>query len=589
VRRGGLHAPALATASVANCVNKYDLPPAACCLLPAACCLLPAACCLPPAACRLLPAACRLLSAACCLLPAACRLLPAACRLLPAACCLPTTNNSLQKRAELSIIRSMASLFKGWSRKSRQRRAQDGRPGRQAQNGRVGVDTRARVEAVLRSGFFLRNWILVLILGIGLAGFGLTLILRDLRVLQHLPVLLRSLLQLNWIWGSLLLLGGFLLLAFGVWRLNRAFVSLLLEQDEGLDTLELVDTIIARHQHRKLRTGPKVVVIGGGTGMPTLLRGLRHYTENITAVVTVADDGGSSGRLRQQMGVLPPGDFRNNIAALSDAEGLMTQLLQYRFGDKDGLSNHNFGNLFIATMAAITGSFERGIAESSRVLAVRGRILPSTLDNVILGAEIAYPVAETVANGTDGESVAVQEQWAYVRGESNIPKAGGRIMRVHLEPDNCRAYPETVQAILAADLIIAAPGSFFTSLMPNLLVPNICKAICASTAVKLYVCNVATQAGETSSFTVTDHMNYLRQHADEAFTTVLANDAYDPAHPPSAGAQWVTLPRPDEEIDYQIFTADLVDSAHPWRHDPEKVAKQLLEIYEALRSQRPLT
>jgi 2-phospho-L-lactate transferase/gluconeogenesis factor (CofD/UPF0052 family) len=452
--------------------------------------------------------------------------------------------------------------------------------------------------AVLRSGLSLRNWILMLVMGIGLTGFGFTLILRDLRVLQQLPTWLRALLQLNWLWGSFLMIGGFLLVAFGVWRLNRAFASLLLEPDQGLDTLELVDAIVARHHHRKLRTGPKIVVIGGGTGMPTLLRGLRQFTENITAVVTVADDGGSSGRLRQQMGVLPPGDFRNNIAALSDEEGLMTQLLQYRFGDKDGLGNHNFGNLFITTMAAITGSFERGIAESSRVLAVRGRILPSTLDNVTLCAEIAYParVLETETEngmGIGPEAPAPtrvgtepQEHWAYVRGESNIPSAGGRIMRVHLEPENCRAYPETVQAILAADLIIAAPGSFFTSLMPNLLVPNICKAICASKAERIYICNVATQAGETSNFTVSDHMKHLRLHADDAFTTVLANDTYDPKVPPSAGVQWVTLPRADEEFDYQLFTADLTESARPWRHDPDKVARRVLEIYEMLSSER---
>ncbi len=441
-------------------------------------------------------------------------------------------------------------------------------------------NARLRVALMLAPGIFLKRWILLLLVGVLTSGLGLALILRDLEVVQFLPMLLRLILSLDGGWGSLILIAGLLITAFGVWRLNRGLASVLLEREEDLDDLELVEAIVVRQQQRKLRTGPKVVVIGGGTGMPTLLRGLRRYTENITAVVTVADDGGSSGLLRQQMGILPPGDFRNNIAALSDAEGLMAQLLEYRFGDQGGLSNHNFGNLFITTMATLTGSFERGIAESSRVLAVRGRILPSTLDNVTLCAEVAFPVPTgegESANGGPGE------RWGYVRGESRIPESGGRILRVHLEPERCRAYPETIQAILAADLIIAAPGSFFTSLMPNLLVPNIRKAICASQAVRLYICNVATQAGETDHFTLSDHMRHLTLHAEDAFTTVLANHVYDPDHPPSGNVQWVTLPPSSEDIPYQLFTGDLVDTQRPWRHDPDKVAARVMEIYNATR------
>lgn len=437
---------------------------------------------------------------------------------------------------------------------------------------------RARIAAIVDSGFSFKRWMFLPVVGVLLSGLGLSLIVTDLVVRSNLPTRLRSLLQLDWWSGLIFLLAGLVFAFFGMWRLSRELLSFLLEREDGLDDLAVVDELVVRRQQRKLRTGPRIVVIGGGTGMPTLLRGLRQYTDNITAVVTVADDGGSSGRLREQMGVLPPGDFRNNIAALSEAEGLMTQLLQYRFGDKDGLGNHNFGNLFITTMAAITGSFERGIAESSRVLAVRGRILPSTLENVTLCAEIVLPPgAGDVVNGE------AEEQWAYVRGESRIPSAGGRIMRVHLEPENCRAYPETVQAILKADLIIAAPGSFFTSLLPNLLVPYVRAAICASNAVRLYVCNVATQAGETDHFTVSDHMHHLRLHADEAFTQVLANDAYDPARPPSANVQWVTLPADDEIIDYRLHKADLVDAQRPWRHDPHKVAAQVMAIYQKMK------
>lgn len=326
--------------------------------------------------------------------------------------------------------------------------------------------------------------------------------------------------------------------------------------------------------------GPRIVAIGGGTGMPQLLRGLRVYTDNITAIVTVADDGGSSGRLRRQMGVLPPGDFRNNIAALSQAEELMTRLFQYRFADTDvnGASNelagHSFGNLFITTMAAVTGSFEAGLAESSRVLAVRGRVLPSTLEHVTLCAEVCF----TQPNGS--------EEWRVVEGESNITKAGGRIMRVFFKPEAPRAYPEVIRAILQADLIVAGPGSFFTSVMPNLLAPAIREAICAAQAPRIYLCNVATQPGETDGYTVSDHMRQLRYHAGEAFPAVLANNNYDQTTAPSPNSQWVLLPGEHETIPYQLYTADVVDTAQPWRHDPAKLAAQLIAVYETVRAQR---
>jgi uncharacterized cofD-like protein len=320
-------------------------------------------------------------------------------------------------------------------------------------------------------------------------------------------------------------------------------------------------------------SGLRVVVIGGGTGMPQLLRGLRAYTDDITAVVTVADDGGSSGRLRRQMGLLPPGDFRNNIAALSDAEDLMMSVMQYRFADREGeseLAGHSFGNLFIAAMAAVTGSFEAGIAESSRVLAVRGRVLPSTLEHVTLCAE--------VARAGEGGS----EEWLTVKGESNIPEARGRVMRVFLEPDDAHAYPAVIQAILRADLIVAGPGSFFTSVMPNLLVASVCNAITAASAPRVYVCNIATQPGETDGYTVSDHMRQLRIHTGNAFTIALANDNYDPATIPYAGAQWVALPRPDEVIDYQLFHGDLRNETMPSHHDPDKLAAKLMAVYETL-------
>jgi uncharacterized cofD-like protein len=326
---------------------------------------------------------------------------------------------------------------------------------------------------------------------------------------------------------------------------------------------------------------PRIVAIGGGTGMPQLLRGLRAYTDHITAIVTVADDGGSSGRLRRQMGVLPPGDFRNNIAALSQAEELMTRLFQYRFADNDmggnssELAGHSFGNLFITTMAAVTGSFEAGLAESSRVLAVRGRVLPSTLENITLCAEICF-------TRPDGS-----EEWQTVEGESNITKAGGRIMRVFLKPGSPNAYPEVIRAILQADLIVAGPGSFFTSVMPNLLVPAVRDAICAAPAPRIYLCNVTTQPGETDGYTVSDHMRQLRYHAGDAFQMVLANDNYDPSQAPTPYGQWVLLPPPDEAHDYRLFTGDVLDERQPWRHNPNKLASRLMEVYQELRQATP--
>lgn len=449
-----------------------------------------------------------------------------------------------------------------------------------------------RWSLLVAPGLAVKRWILLLLAGVVVSGLGLAFILRNLQIIPLLPPNLAPLAFSqfsDWLRGALLLAAGSGLALYAVWQINRQVAAVLLGRHESLDSREMVDVLVTGQERRRRLTGPKVVVIGGGTGMPTLLRGLRKYTENITAVVMVADDGGSSGILRQKMGVLPPGDFRNNIAALSDAEELMTQLLQYRFGDRDGLDNHNFGNLFITTMTALSGSFEAGIADSSRVLAVRGRILPSTLDNVTLCAEIKRPRKGVYVNG-DGQphtsASGQSEEWLIVRGESQIAGAGGEIVRVHLEPSECRAYPETVQAILQADLILAAPGSFFTSLMPNLLVPYVQKAIRASQAVRLYVCNVATEPGETDGFGVSDHMRHLRLHADDAFTTVLANDAYL-NHPTDArGAEWVTLPSPGEPLDYRLFTADIADDTSPRHHDPAKMAAQVMKVYQRILSER---
>jgi uncharacterized cofD-like protein len=313
---------------------------------------------------------------------------------------------------------------------------------------------------------------------------------------------------------------------------------------------------------------PKVVAIGGGTGLSTLLRGLKAYTPHITAIVTVADDGGSSGRLRRESGLLPPGDFRNCIAALADDEALITQLFQYRFGQGEGLDGHSFGNLFILALAAVTGSFERAILEASRVLAVQGRILPSTLEDITLVADMKVQVPEA------------QGRLTRVHGESAIPRAGQPIERVFLRPEGVRAYPEAVRALLDADLIIAGPGSLFTSVLPNLLVRDIRQAVEASSALKIYVCNVATQPGETDGFDLGDHVSALQRHVGRTlFSYVMANDNPLPSLD-QPRVEPVALHHPPDDA-YQVITADVVDRTTPWRHDSKKLAEEIMCLYDA--------
>jgi uncharacterized cofD-like protein len=309
-----------------------------------------------------------------------------------------------------------------------------------------------------------------------------------------------------------------------------------------------------------------VVAIGGGTGLATLLRGLKAYTPHITAIVTVADDGGSSGRLRRELGLLPPGDFRNCIAALADDEALITQLFQYRFGQGNGLNGHSFGNLFITALVAVTGSFERAIQEAAQVLAVRGRILPSTLEDVTLVADLAAAPGAPSAGLT------------RVQGESAIPKAGRAIARVFLRPDQVRAYPGAVRAILSADVVIAGPGSLFTSVLPNLLVEDIRQAVRASSALRIYVCNVATQPGETDGFDVGQHVSALQRHVGRGlFPCVLVNSTLP--RRPDPGLEPVPV-RYAEGEGYRVVEADLCDSNVPWRHDSAKLAREIMCLYD---------
>jgi len=306
----------------------------------------------------------------------------------------------------------------------------------------------------------------------------------------------------------------------------------------------------------------------GGTGLSSLLRGLKVYTPSITAIVTVADDGGSSGRLRRELGMLPPGDFRNCIAALADDEALITQLFQYRFGQGNGLDGHSFGNLFITALTAVTGSFERAILEAGRVLAVQGRIVPSTLEDVTLVADLRNEAGK----GTAPAGLT------RVQGESSIPKSGQPIERVFLRPDGVRAYPEAVRALLDADLIVAGPGSLFTSVLPNLLVKDIRQAVAASPALRIYVCNVATQPGETDGFDVGQHMTALQAHVGNGlFPWVLANNHFG-AGPAYSQLEMVDL-HYEQDGGYQVIEGDLVDRAAPWRHDSQKLSAHIQTFF----------
>jgi uncharacterized cofD-like protein len=411
-------------------------------------------------------------------------------------------------------------------------------------------------------GLGIKRWILVVLFGTTMIGLGLAVLVLDVYrnapntwwlpylSVASLRMLDRSLRAL--IFGGL----GAILILIGILGINRSLMAPYLSSGKPV-----VDSLAS---YRRRERGPRIVAIGGGHGLATLLRGMKNYSHNITAVVSVADDGGSSGRLRKSMGILPPGDIRNCLAALSGDEALMAQLFQYRFPDEGGgLEGHSFGNLFISALAEITGSFEEAVAESGRVLAVHGQVLPSTLHDVQLVADVLLPHTLNEVR---------------VQGESSIPESAGKIRRVWLEPNDPPAFPEAIQAILAADLIVVGPGSLFTSILPNLLVPDIAAAVSASRALKVYVCNVATQPGETDGFTCGDHVRVIEEHVGSGlFDIVIANSNF--SEPLIEGVDWVRT-EDDFGVDHPVYQADLIDHLRPWRHSSEKLGRVLMDLYQ---------
>ncbi|MBI2884638.1 MAG: YvcK family protein [Candidatus Omnitrophica bacterium] len=320
-----------------------------------------------------------------------------------------------------------------------------------------------------------------------------------------------------------------------------------------------------------MEKGPKLVAIGGGTGLSMLLHGLKSYTDNITAIVTVADDGGSSGRLREEFGVLPPGDIRNCLVALADTEPLMQRLFQYRFTHGSALEGHSFGNLFLTAMTQITGDFETAVRASSKVLAIRGRVVPSTCDRVRLVAE--------------------HEDGSVTIGESKISASPVPIRRVYLEPASAKPTADAIEAIREADAVILGPGSLYTSIIPNLLVDGVADAVVQSKALKIYVCNVMTQFHETSGFKASDHVRALVAHTNPGAlhlciintrtvpSELLEKYRKEDAFPVDADADQIRA------LGYQVVAEPLMSAQDHVRHDPDRLAKLIIHLTLGTRRQ----
>lgn len=349
-------------------------------------------------------------------------------------------------------------------------------------------------------GLQVKRWFALIFVGTALMTVGI-LILFDLQPIYNTMQFISKIatkISTEWLAFGIVMIGAAIF--FKGWQ--KTNLSILdIEDDRNNDVL-----LENLYRRRKLNRGPRIVAVGGGTGLSMLLSGVKNITNNLTAIVTVGDDGGSSGRLRESMGILPPGDIRHCITALADDEDLVNKLFKYRFDNGEGLEGHSFGNLFITALCAITGDMVSAVRASSNVLSIRGRVLPATLDDMKLVAEM--------------------EDGRIIHGESTIPEANGKIKRLFTEPANCTALPEVISAIRNAELIILGPGSLYTSVIPNLLIKEISDEIVKSSAKKIYVCNIMTQPGETDGYSVSDHLKALIQHAgsNKIVDAVLVND-----------------------------------------------------------------
>lgn len=349
-------------------------------------------------------------------------------------------------------------------------------------------------------GLQVKRWFALTLVGTILMTVGI-LILFDIKPIYYTMQLISKIankISTEWLAFAFVMFGSALF--FKGWQKTNLSI---LDMDEDKDSDTLLENLFRR---RKLNRGPRIVAVGGGTGLSMLLSGIKNITNNITAVVSVGDDGGSSGRLRESLDILPPGDIRHCMTALADDEDLVTKLFKYRFKNGEGLEGHSFGNLFLTAMCAITGDMASAVKASSNVISIRGRVLPSTLDDMKLVAEM--------------------EDGRIVHGESTIPEAGGKIKQLYSDPENCKALPEVIEAIRQAELIILGPGSLYTSVIPNLLIKEISDEIAKAKAKKIYVCNIMSQPGETDGYTVSDHLKALIKHSghNKIVDAVLVND-----------------------------------------------------------------
>jgi len=364
------------------------------------------------------------------------------------------------------------------------------------------------------------------------------------------------------LFGVVIIICGISLIVLGISKMIVSLITLFLPKGER----ELVNIL---YQRRYLERGPKIVAVGGGHGLSHLLMGLKEYTANLTAIVTVADSGGSSGRLREEFNIVAPGDIRNCLVALADAPALMGELFQFRFSQGSQLQGHNFGNLFLTAMVQLTGDFEKAVKESSRVLAIRGRVIPSTVSNVHLVAEF--------------------EDGSVIEGEAKIPKSMQKIKRVFLKPQNAPATQQAVDAIAEADVIVLGPGSLYTSIIPNLVIKELSEAIASSGAFKIYVCNVMTQQGETDGFSASEHVKAIVEHSNkDVINACLVNNAQVPQEALDRYLIEDSFPVTDDtvkmlDMGYKVEATDLLSVNDYVRHDSQKLTSSLIKLIEKHR------
>ena len=423
----------------------------------------------------------------------------------------------------------------------------------------------------LHPGLHIKRWLFLFGLGMMCSSFGIILTFNyqwlgeleewAFRLLYEMTghynyTILASL-------GILVILLGLVVMAWATRRLIRTMIGVVMPGESE----NLSDLIFSNLQ---LSKGPKVVVIGGGTGLSVMLRGLKAKTYNLTAVVTVADDGGSTGRIRQDLDIIAPGDLRNCLVALADKEGLMEKLFAHRFGGSGNLTGHSFGNLFIAALIEVLGDVEEAMDATSKVLRVRGKVIPSSAEKIRLNAEM-----------TDGR---------IVEGESQIPHAHGKIKRVVTTPEHPKAIQSAVRAIQEADAIVLGPGSLYTSIMPNLCVPDIVQAVRTSKAPKIYICNVMTQPGETDDYTVSDHVKAInRQAGGRVIDFVIANNGdVDPdvlQRYVATGSHSVIIDKKEvSQAGATLILSDLINKENSATHDTKKLANVLFDLINALRT-----